>query len=891
MLQILMIIGSLYNYRLSSGNKIDPRCFEKEWIRTWVFFTDKGITTDQIDKVLTLTKNNINRNSMMRRNLRNGIVDYGDIPLKEDYVEVLQNLGAILLHRSKWLNGASFIINRDNLEKIAQLDFVYKIVPVAGFKNIKELEVAFQDTTGIYTANQLQMFKIDSLHKIGVFGSNIKIGFLDTGLRRTHIALDSINVIAEYDFLSGDQIFLDDNAITSNYGVYTDILYHKQINRDDLFLIGDTIYVYMPARDILWTYSSDNGNNWSTLRKLTNNSNNNWVSEFSLCGQDTTFLFYRNRNGLNFLALDTTIIAGPITIIGGTYENPRPVQYNDTVYFFYQNKNNIFLRKGNISGFPDQLLAISSSANIKLSAAFAGQSKIGIFYYQFPDDSLFFAWSTIPVDTVYQKFSGIIGKDPSVVCSGDTVFTIFKDASNAPFFRIAFFHSDDFGNSFSAPVYLTDNLNSVGKISICRQGSTITATWETNGKIYQRLSYDNGNNFSLVDSLNKEFVYLPTLSIISSMVKRFYCQRGDRNTDGYYSIDPNYFHPRHGTEMLGLVGGYAANNYIGIAPGAQFIVAKTENPDSLYEFPVEEDTYIAGLEWAESKGVDIISSSLGYTDWYNWPYDYDGKTAPTSIAIYEAIKRGVIVVTAAGNVAIPQLVVPGDAIDAITVGGIDSTFHRWQYSGRGPTYDGRLKPEIVCLSAAPVVINPDEKNTYLYSFGTSGATAMVSGICALLLEGHPRWTVDSVRTALFETAYFGSLPSDSIGYGWPDAAQAFYYTPPDIPPTKNCSFVTPFPNPFTIGFQNNIYLPFVLNTKTYIELRIYSITGRLIKKIEAHKLFVPGRYTDTNPLSPNAAFVWDGKDENGDYVGSGIYYCFLNTYGAGNDVTKIVVIR
>ncbi|MGQ9817829.1 MAG: S8 family serine peptidase [bacterium] len=891
MLYILIIVSSLYNYRVPLANKIDPRCFEKEYVRAWIFFTDKGVRTEQINQVLTFTKQSLNKNVLIRRNLRNGVIDYGDIPIYEDYITTIENLGGILLHRSRWLNGASFIINRDILEKIGQLDFVYKIASVAGYKNIEETEIALQDTEGFYTKQQLSMFNIDSLHKLGVFGSNIKIGFLDTGLRRTHVAVESVKVIAEYDFLSGDQLYLNNIPITSKYGIYSEILYHKQFSRDNLFLIGDTSYVYMPARDILWIYSLDNGNTWSIPKKLTNNANNNWVTELSVCGQDSIFIFYRNRSGLNFFVLqDTTIIAGPYLIAGG-YENPRAVQYNDTIYLFYRDRNNIYLRKGNISGFPNQLLIVSESANLKLSSVFTGVSKIGIFYYQFPDDSIFFLWSTLPADTFFNKYTGLMGKDPAVICAGDTIFAIYKDTSNPPFFRVAFCRSEDFGSNFTTPKYLSDDLLSIGKLSINRQGNTIAVVWEANGKIYKRQSYDNGVNFTPADTMNKEFVYLPTLGLIGSEINCIYCQRGDNNTDGYMTNDPDYFHPRHGTEMLGLVGGYAPKNYIGIAPGAQFIVAKTENPDSLYEFPVEEDTYIAGLEWAESQGADIISSSLGYTDWYNWPYDYDGKTSPASIAVYEAIKRGVIVVTAAGNVAMPQLVIPGDAIDAITVGGIDSTFTRWHYSGRGPTYDGRIKPEIVSLSAAPVVVDPDEKNAYLYSFGTSGATAMVSGICALLLEGHTRWNVDSIRTALFKTASLASTPSDSMGYGWPDAVKAFYYTQPDIKPVNKCSFLAPYPNPFTIGTQTNIYLPFVLDTKTYVDFRIYSISGKLIKKIETNRLYAPGRYTDTNPLSPNAALIWDGKDEAGNYVGSGIYYCYMNTYGAGSDFTKFAVVR
>ncbi len=892
MFETILIIGSLYfNYRAPLENKIDPRCFDEEYVRVWVYFTDKGIETNDINKALSITTKNLSPNSIARRKLRNGTVDFADIPVKEDYLEAIQQMGAFLLHRSKWLNAASFLIHRENLENIARFDFVYKIVRVAQSSRVGDLEKIVQDSSGIYTNHQLQMFKIDSLHSIGVFGSNIKVGFLDTGLRRHHVALDSIKVIAEYDFLGGDQILLNGNAVTYRRGLYTELLFHKSDNRLELFLIGDTNYVYMPSRDILYTYSLDNGYTWSELKKLTFNPNNNWTAEMDICGDDTTFVFYHDRFGLNYLAMDTSIIAGPFLMSGGNYSNPKAVQDGDTVYFFYRDKTNIFMRKITMNGYSEQTLIVSNPANIKLSNVFAGVSKIGLFYSRIIDDSLFFAWSSAPFDTFYPKFSGLMAKDPAVACLGDTIFAIFKDASNPPFLRIGFIRSDDFGTTFSSPSYITGLLNSIGRTSISHHGNTITATWESNGKIYRSVSYDNGAHFSTLDSLDQEFVYLPTLGNINSQAELFYCQRGDNNTDGYLSGDPDFFHPRHGTEMLGLVGGYAANNYTGVAPGAQFIVAKTENPDSLYEFPSEEDTYIAGLEWAESKGADIISSSLGYTDWYNWPYDYDGKSSPASIAVYEATKRGLIVVTAAGNVAIPQLVIPGDAIDVITVGGIDSTFQRWQYSGRGPTYDGRLKPEIVCLSAAPVVINPDEKNSYLYSFGTSGATAITAGICALLLEGHHRWNVDSVRTALFKTASSAESPNDSTGYGWPDVVKAFYYTEPEIQPEKGCRFLDPFPNPFTVSIHNNIYLPFILNTKTYVELRIFSITGRLIKKIETNIPLTPGRYSDTDPNSLNAAFNWDGRDDTGNYVGSGIYYCLLYTYGAGNDVTKIVIVR
>jgi subtilisin family serine protease len=273
--------------------------------------------------------------------------------------------------------------------------------------------------------------------------------------------------------------------------------------------------------------------------------------------------------------------------------------------------------------------------------------------------------------------------------------------------------------------------------------------------------------------------------------------------------------------MLGLVGGYFSGRYIGVAPGAQFIVAKTENPDSLYEYPVEEDTYIAGLEWCEAQGADIVSSSLGYSEWYSWRRDYDGRTSPASIAAYEATRRGMVVVTAAGNVSIPRLEIPGDAIDVITVGGIDTLYNRWEFSGYGPTEEGRIKPELVCLSAAPVVLNPDSSDSSLYSFGTSGATAIVTGICALRLEAHPNWNVDSVRNALFTTASFADQPTDSMGFGWPDAYAAITLSPIQTDTMRGSGWLTPYPNPFILSIHNNIYVPFKLDRESAVEVKVY----------------------------------------------------------------------
>jgi subtilisin family serine protease len=891
---ILCMLGVMYDYQAPLENKVDARCYLEDYVRVWVYFTDKGVSTDQYPEAMMRVKNGMTDAARQRRALRNGITDYKDLPLYEDYINEIQAFGGILMKESKWLNAASCIIAREDIDAVAQLDFVHRIIPVASFRAPQEMEVALQDTS-IYglTYRQSQMFGIDRVHEMGIFGSNVRVGFLDTGLRRTHIALNNVNVSAEYDFLSGDQVFLENLPVTDNYGIYSDMVYHKTgfapNLRYHLFLAGDTLKYGAPVRDILYTSSTD-GIDWTTpLIKLTDNYNN-WVREIDVCGRDTMFLFYRDRYGLKYLAYSDTILVQQPLPTGPLRREPSVTLVSDTVYAVFHNKDTLFLSKGNISGFSSETVIDSAPSNIKAPEVVSTDSQIGVFYNIFPEDTLYFIQSTLPLLNFAETFK-TPGKDARAITSGDSIFLLWKETSNEPLFRIAFTWSSDFGTSFEPTKYLSENANAIGKISLAKYGNHIKVAWESSGKIYYRDSHDNGVNFTAIDSLDHNFTYLPTSGASDFDIFQFYCIRGDSLTDGYSPTDPDYYFPRHGTEMLGLVGGYFSDRYIGVAPGAQFIVAKTENPDSLYEYPIEEDTYVAGLEWCEAQGADIVSSSLGYSQWYSWPTDYDGRTSPASIAAYEATKRGMIVVTAAGNVSVPRLEIPADAIDVITVGGIDTLYNRWEFSGYGPTYDGRIKPELVCLSAAPVVLNPDSSDSYLYSFGTSGATAIITGICALLLEAHPNWNVDSVRHALFTTASSADTPTDSIGYGWPDAYAAIHLSPIQSDTLQGSGWLTPYPNPFILSEHESIYVPFKLDRESAIQVRVYSMSGRLMVEQERPGLLLPGRYAERDPMAYNAAFIWDGRDQDGNEVASGIYYCVLNTRGAGNDVVKIAVVK
>ncbi|MGB3341787.1 MAG: S8 family serine peptidase [bacterium] len=890
----------IYGYRAPLINKVALECYESDHVRAWVYFTDKGISNDDYARVLQMVSSNMDKSAYNRRVRKGGTIDHGDIPLDRDYIKEVEALGGLLISESKWLNAASFWLFEQDIDRIAGLDFVYKIDKVASFQGTKETEAALLDSLvfGI-SYNQLNMFNIDELHNQGFFGSGVIVGILDTGLRRKHTALDNIIVLAEHDFLEGDQIYMNDVLISQGSGVFDRMLFHKTGPLLYLFLSGDTLNNNVNVRDVLCTYSADNGYTWSPLIKLSGNYLYQWVNDLNICGRDTIFLFYRHRYGsqtpfhdMKYMVVsDSTVLVPPTTLVNGiSYREPSAVQIDDTIHVIYHTQNHLYLKKGDISGFLSEVQIDSSTLNIHAPEVVAGIDKIGVFYHTMPADSVYLIRSSVP-ETSFVKTTLWSGKNIEAKTAGDTIFLLWEDRSNSPLSRIAFCISDDFGNTFSMPIYLSDISNAIGKISLEKDGATITALWETQGKIYMRTSYDNGYNFQNLDSLGAEFAYLPTLGTDNTNIIRFHCIRGDSITDGYSPIDPEYSSLRHGTEMLSAIGGYLRETYVGVAPATQFLVAKTENPDESYEFPVEEDTWIAGLEWFESKGADIVNSSLGYTESYYWPNDYDGNTSPASIAATEAVKRGMIIVSSVGNFSIPRISIPGDAEGVITIGGIDSLYNRWQSSGYFPTTDHSLKkPELVCLSHAVVVVHPDSTNSYLASSGTSGAAAMVSGICALLLEGHPNWNADSVRNALFQTASHASTPTDSMGYGWPDALAAFYASPTPFDTLGGSNFLTPHPNPFLLSEHDNIYIPFQLEVSNSVEFRIYSISGRLLRS-ENRGLLLPGRYTNTNPQSANAAFIWDGRDGDGEDVPSGLYYCLLVTRGGGSDIVKIAVVK
>ncbi len=237
----------------------------------------------------------------------------------------------------------------------------------------------------------------------------------------------------------------------------------------------------------------------------------------------------------------------------------------------------------------------------------------------------------------------------------------------------------------------------------------------------------------------------------------------------------------HGTAVFSVIGGYKDSVLIGAAFNSSFILAKTEDMRS--ETQVEEDNYASALIWMESLGVDITTSSLGYNEFddsvYSYKYsDMNGNTTIVTKAAELAFQRGIVTLSAVGNEGDDPwfyLIAPADGFNTIAVGAVTSNNVLANFSSRGPSSDGRIKPEIVAQGVGVFSASSSRFNSYTTLNGTSLATPIAAGVASLLLSAHPHLKNTQVRNILMETADNSSSPDNERGYGLISAANAISF--------------------------------------------------------------------------------------------------------------------
>jgi serine protease AprX len=225
----------------------------------------------------------------------------------------------------------------------------------------------------------------------------------------------------------------------------------------------------------------------------------------------------------------------------------------------------------------------------------------------------------------------------------------------------------------------------------------------------------------------------------------------------------------HGTATLSIAVGNSPDTLVGPAYHATLLLAKTEDVRS--EHHIEEDNYAAALEDMEARGVEITSSSLGYFTFdppdISYSYaDMNGHTSIVARAVERAAKLGVLVVTAMGNsgtTSEPHLDSPADADSILGAGALDVDDTIADFSSRGPTSDGRIKPEICAPGVADWFQGRD--GPFGSGNGTSFATPLISGACCLIKQAHPEATAQEIRRAVMLTGNNAAHPDTAYGWG------------------------------------------------------------------------------------------------------------------------------
>ncbi|NQV16182.1 S8 family serine peptidase [bacterium] len=261
-------------------------------------------------------------------------------------------------------------------------------------------------------------------------------------------------------------------------------------------------------------------------------------------------------------------------------------------------------------------------------------------------------------------------------------------------------------------------------------------------------------------------------------------------------VNPAGTYHEHGINVLSALGGYFPGELIGPAYAASFLLARTE--DAINESRAEEDNWVAALEWADALGADIISSSLNYREFDDSSQDYpdsaiDGQTAIITRAANIAAQRGILVVNSASNEGpgAGSIWPPADSPHVLAVGAINSQGGIASFSSRGPTYDGRIKPDVVAMGIS--VYLASGTNSFTSGSGTSYATPLIAGLSALLLQAHPGLSPDSVISIFKTHADRSENPDNNYGYGVPNLSSFFMEQQAES--TPSCRV---YPNPSSV---------------------------------------------------------------------------------------------
>ena len=297
--------------------------------------------------------------------------------------------------------------------------------------------------------------------------------------------------------------------------------------------------------------------------------------------------------------------------------------------------------------------------------------------------------------------------------------------------------------------------------------------------------------------------------------------------DFVYGSESVYSQSTHGTSCLSTIAAYDPQNMVGTAPKASFYLFHTEDGNG--ENIVEEYNWVSAAEYADSLGVDVCTTSLGYIDFdmpqWDHPIEhYDGHTAPMTIGAEIAASRGILCTNSAGNEGdgYCTLGIPADAEHILTIGAVNTSGERAYFSSVGPTYDGRIKPDVMAVGQGTYVASGYPwYGDYYNGDGTSFSNPVLAGAVACLRQARPDASVQEICDAIRASGNYADNPDNYYGYGIPDFIEALEMLPLHVDTfMQQNEIIAVFPNPS----KGNVHIQ--MSEGYQAEINVFDMVGR-----------------------------------------------------------------
>jgi subtilisin family serine protease len=355
------------------------------------------------------------------------------------------------------------------------------------------------------------------------------------------------------------------------------------------------------------------------------------------------------------------------------------------------------------------------------------------------------------------------------------------------------------------------------------------------------------------------------------------------------TLDPGMV---HGTWVLGLLAGRKFGTYVGAAYDAEYALGRTEVRS--FERQVEMVYWGQGAEWADSLGADVISTSLGYTtfDPPDPSYTYasmDGHTTIVTRAAEIAASKGILVVASVGNDGANGwhfLSAPSDANgdSVLAVGAVDGSGVPAGFSSYGPSYDGRVKPDLAARgTSVPTPGTSGDPQLYSFRDGTSFSAPLVAGVAACLLQARPSWSARDVARALKASASRKAAPDDRVGYGIPNALAALTDSLSGPPPPGGSTLALRSSGANPVVFERGaarftLTIP-AASCGTHTTVSVRDASGRKVRQVWSGMVSCPA-----------LSMTWDGTDDDGRAVPAGLYFVDVRV-GSERVTLRLVGLR